>query len=63
MIEAPQSSYIMKDAALEESDKKLLGLVKSHLLDMLENSYCGFVEQIAGVLQRRDNEVQIEEYD
>jgi hypothetical protein len=35
---------IVNDAALEQSDKKLLELLKNHLIDLLENSYCGLIE-------------------
>lgn len=64
IIEAPQNNLIVNDAAMEESDKKLLSLLKTHLLDLLENSYCGFIEQVSNTLQRKDNsELDIEDRD
>jgi hypothetical protein len=35
---------------MEASDKKLLEVLKAHLIDLLENSYCGLVEQLQKIL-------------
>jgi hypothetical protein len=43
-MDGPESSKIINEAALEQSDKKLLELLKNHLIDMLDNSYCGLIE-------------------
>jgi hypothetical protein len=46
LIEAAKSNLIVNEAALEVSDKKLLEILKTHLIDLLENSYCGLIEQL-----------------
>lgn len=35
---------------MEESDKRLLQMLKVHLIDLLDNSYCGLIEQIQKIL-------------
>lgn len=50
VIDGPESSNIINEAALEQSDKKLLELLKNHLIDLLDNSYCGLIEQLQKIL-------------
>ena len=45
-FEAPENSKIINDIALDQSDKRLLELLKNHLIDLLDNSYCGLIEQL-----------------
>jgi hypothetical protein len=46
VIEAPLTNTIINQAALDESDRKLLKLLKTYLLDMLDSSYCPMIEQV-----------------
>jgi hypothetical protein len=50
VIDGPETSNIINEAALEQSDKKLLELLKNHLIDLLDNSYCGLIEQLQKIL-------------
>jgi hypothetical protein len=50
VIEAPENSLIVNEAALEKSDRQLLEHLKNHLIDLLENSYCGLIEQLQKIL-------------
>lgn len=49
-IESAENNHIINEGALEKSDKKLIELLKNHLVDLLENSYCGLVEQLQKIL-------------
>ena len=49
-IESNEAALIINDAALEDSDKKLLEILKNHLIDLLDNSYCGLIEQLQKIL-------------
>ena len=42
---------IINDAAMADNDKQLLQILKNHLVDLLDSSYNGFIEQIANILQ------------
>jgi hypothetical protein len=41
---------IINDAAFEKFDNQLLELLKNHLVDLLDNSYCGLIEQLQKIL-------------
>lgn len=50
IIEGNDASLIVNEAALEQSDMKLLDILKNHLIDLLDNSYCGLIEQLQKIL-------------
>jgi len=35
---------LINDVSLDKGDKKLLAMLKNHLVDMLQNSYCPLIE-------------------
>jgi hypothetical protein len=46
VIRSYESYMINLSNTIEFSDKKLLEILKTHLIDLLENSYCGLIEQL-----------------
>ncbi|CDW80133.1 UNKNOWN [Stylonychia lemnae] len=61
IIEAPQTGKLVNEGALEQSDRKLLQMLRNHLTDMLQNSYCPLIEQIFNELAKSGEAV--EEFD
>ncbi len=59
MIEAPEP--IINDGAVDESDERLLEIIRDYLFDMLEHSYNPLFEQLFEDIGK--NRVAVEEND
>ena len=59
MIEAPQ--VIVDDGAVDESDERLLEVIKDYLIDLVEHSYNPLFEQLFEDIGK--NRVAVEEND
>lgn len=61
MIEAPNKAHIISDSILEDSDKKLLEVMKGYLIDLLLHAYTPLVDQVFSEISK--NSEMVEELD
>ena len=57
-IEAPETNEVINEVSMMDDDRKLLGILKSYLLDLLEHSFSPLIEQIFSELTRGSERIE-----